>query len=46
MEEMVQFSCDSDTKSTYSPYSIAFQVFSSTCAARSPELDDEVDSNW
>ena len=46
MEEAVQLSCDSDTKSTYSPYSITFPVFLSTCAARSPELEDEVDSNW
>ena len=46
MGEAVEFSCNSDAKSTYSPFTIAFRVFSSTCAARSPELEDGVDSSW
>lgn len=43
VEEAVEFSCSSDTKSTYSPLRIAFLVFSSTCAARSPEFEAGVD---
>lgn len=45
LDEAVEFSCNSDTKSTYSPVRMAFLVFSSTCAARSPELEDAEDGN-
>ena len=45
LDEAVEFSCRSDTKSTYSPLRMAFLVFSSTCAARSPELEDGDDSS-
>lgn len=38
LDEVVEFSCNSNTKSTYSPLRMAFLVFSSTCTAGSPEL--------
>lgn len=45
LDEAVEFSYNSDTKSTYSPLRMAFLVFSSMCAARSPKLEDGDDSS-
>lgn len=44
VEEVLKFLCKSDTKSMYSPWRIAFQVFSLTWAAMSPGFERGVAS--
>ena len=45
LDETVEILCNSNTKSTYSPLRMAFLVFLSMCATRSPELEDGDDSS-